>query len=113
MRRGRVVLDVIVDRPKGEVLLLRSGTFLFGEYLKSKRRWIPAKAGMTEKNAANSRSNCSGYVVAQGLVLRRVGANCMEKMDSRFRGKDGKECGQFSWQWQRERRGAGACPPPG
>ena len=46
MRRGRVALDVIVIRSEGEVLLLRSGAFLFGEYLKSKRRWIPAEAGI-------------------------------------------------------------------
>ena len=88
MRRGRVVLDVIVDRSEGEVLLLRSGTFLFGEYLKSKRRWIPAKAGIDGQECGQISSIKQWDTVA--------GAICLEKMDSRFRGKDGKECGQFS-----------------
>ena len=40
-------------------------------------------------SAANSHGSGSGYVVAWGLVHCRVGATCSEKMDSRFRGKDG------------------------
>ena len=44
-------------------------------------------------SAAHSRDKWGGYVVARGLVRRWVGANCVEKMDSRFRGKDGWEVG--------------------
>ena len=42
-------------------------------------------------SSANSHGSGSGNVVARGHVLRRVGAICTEKMDSRFRGKDGWE----------------------